>query len=248
MSNQERRDKLLDQLGSELRARLFDGIGSRRIKRTMDPISVAEELERRGASNEEWARALGVSAEMVREFRHILRLPEHIKSLVRDRRISIDKAYRLSKLKDKEAQQALAQFLAEQKIPAPVVREVVRLKNRNPDMPLAQCIDMALKSRPVREDKYVFVTSIEPSLRQVIEKEAQKRGKSSLELIKRVVVKSMLSEASILGFSMHDGLIVITLDRGGIEALRRKARELAAPLEELVSTLVKQSMLCEGQR
>ncbi|GAH95621.1 unnamed protein product, partial [marine sediment metagenome] len=106
---------------------------------------------------------------------------------------------------------------------APVVTKIVERKNRNKDMPIEDCVKGVLKSRPIVENRYVFVTSIEKSLKETVNGKAAEQGISSSDLLREILKQSLPSEESLLSIVAHDGIILLTLTAEGWQSLRQKS-------------------------
>lgn len=240
MSNQNIGGKSIDELTPEEKGRLLASIGTRRAERPLDPITVAE-IFRHTPSNAELANKIGKSARLVGMFKSLLLLPETIKPRVRSREISIDKAVRLAALSDSTAQQFLAKaILAEpHTFTAPIISKIVTLKNRNPNMRIENCAREILKSRPIVENRYIFVTGIEKSLSETITRKAEKQGMSSADLLKGILKRNLPNDKNLLSVVAHNGIVLLTLTPEGWQSLREKSGSLGVPLDELIETLVK---------
>lgn len=235
--------KSIDELSPEEKGQLLASIGVRRSGRPFDPITVAE-IFKYTPSNGELAKKLGVSSRLVGMFKSLLFLPEDIKDYVRVGKISsIDKAVRIASLRDPIAQLFLAKAIVTEPttFTAPVISAIVTLKNRNKDMPIEDCTKRVLKSRPIIENRYVFVTSIAKDLSKTVTDKAQAQGISAVELLKGILRQSLPSDESLLSAVIHDGSILLTLTVDGWQALRQKTGSLGVPLDELVETLVRLS-------
>lgn len=235
--------KSIDELTPEEKGKLLASIGTRRQERPFDPMTVAEILGHT-PSNTDLARKLGTTPRLVGMFKSLLSLPESIKPYVRSREIkSIDKAVRLAALNDAMSQQFLAKAIRAdpRTFTAPTVTKIVALKNRNKDLRVEDCIRRVLKSRPVVENRYVFVTGIEESLSEAVNNRAAAQGISSVDLLKEILRQSLPSDESLRSLVTHDGIILLTLTAEGWQSLRQKSGSLGVPLDELMETLVKSS-------
>ena len=232
--------KSVDELTAEEKGKLLASVGTRKQQRPIDPMTVAE-IFRHTPSNMELAKKLGITPRMVGMFKSLLSLPETIKPYVRSREISIDKAVRLAALNDAVSQQFLAKaILAEPKtFTAPIVTKIVALKNNNKGMPVEDLTKMALKSRPIVENRYILVTGIEKSLSETLVNKAAEQGISSGDLLKGILRQSLPTDESLLSIVTHNGTVLLTLTAEGWQSLRHKSGSLGVPLDELVETLVK---------
>lgn len=234
--------KSLDELIPEEKGKLLASIGTHRKKRPFDPITVAQ-IFSHTPSNKELAKRLGVTPRMIGMFKSLLSLPEEVKAYVRSRQIGIDKAVRIASLKDDTVSQ---QFLAKaittdsKTFTAPIITKIVSLRNRNKNIPIEECTNSVLKSRPIVDNRYILVTSIEKSLSELLHIKAKNRGVSFSELLKDILEQSLPNRGSLLSIVIHGGVLLLTLTNEGWQALRHKSGNLEVPLEELVATLVKE--------
>jgi len=234
--------KSLDELSPEEKGKLLASIGTRRKERPLDPITVAEILDRTPMTDGELAQRLGITPRMVGMFKSLLSLPEDIKPYVRSREISIDKAVRIASLKkDTPSQEFLAKAIATEPdtFTDPIVTKIVALKNRNQDMPIEDCTNRVLRAKPIVENRYVLVTGIDKSLSETVNERAAEQGISSLDLLKGILKQSLPSDESLLSIVTHNGIVLLTLTAEGWQALRQKSGSLGVPLDELVETLVR---------
>jgi len=230
--------KSLDELTPEEKGKLLASIGTHRQKRPFDPITVAE-IFSHTPSNKELAKRLPIGPRMVAVFKILLSLPEKIKPYVRSGEISIDKAQRIASLKDAASQQFLAKAITADSntFTALIVTKIVSLRNRNKDMPIEDCTNRVLKSRPIVDNRYILVTSVKESLSNVLNMKAKKQGVSFSDLLKHILEQSLPNRESLLSIVTHDGVLLLTLTGDGWQALRQKSRSLEVPLDELVETL-----------
>lgn len=240
-------EKSIDELSPEEKGKLLASIGSRKQRRPLDPMTVAEILGHT-QSNAELATKLGITPRMVGMFKSLLSLPDTIKPYVRSREISIDKAVRLATLSDATSQQFLAKaILAEpHTFTAPTVSKIVALKNNNKNMHIDDCARRILKSKPIVENRYIFVTGIEKSLSETITIKAEKQGISSVDLLKGILKQNLLSEKTLLSLVVHNGIVMLTFTPEGWQSLREKSGSLGVPLDEVVETLIRLSLETEN--
>ena len=236
--------KSLDELTPEEKGKLLASIGSRRKNRPLDPITVAEILSHT-PSNQELGKRLGVTSRMVGMFKSLLSLPENIKPYVRSGKISIDKAVRIASLKDNLSKGLLAEAIANEvfgSLTADIIKQVTPLKNRNEDISIEDCIKMVLKSKPIVDNRYILVTSVEKSLTEVLNLKARNQGTSFSEILKDILEQSLPNSECLLSIAVHNGTILLTLNLDGWQALRQKSHGLEVPLDELVETLARQCL------
>lgn len=238
--NLELARKSLEELEPEEWALVLASIGTRRRERPIDPVTLAEMFERTPWTNDEIAKRLSVTSRTVVMFKHLLRLPQNIRALLQIGKIGIDEGDRLSTLKkDTFSQQFLAKAITDRAIGADLVKSAVRFKNRNPDLPIGSCIDMALKAKPTIEKRHILVTSIEKGVSEALIERAEQAQISLPNLLRKVLERNLPNNESLVSIVTHGAVILLTLTSEGWEALRQKSASLGVPLDELVETLAK---------
>jgi hypothetical protein len=243
MSNQgDLSNKAIDDLTPVEKGMLLASVGSHKLQRPIDPITIAE-IFSNSQSNALIAKKTGISARMVGMFKSLLSLSDETKASVRSGRISIDKAVRLAALGDTKAQELLNKaILADPRIfSAPNVSRVVSLKNRNPDMSVEECINRVLKAKPLIENRYVLVTDLRGELSELSKKRAAKEGTPYEQFLKEVTRRS-LPEGSLHSLVVHHDVVLLILTSEGWQALRYKALEFGVPLEEVLDHLIEQAL------
>lgn len=232
--------KSLEELEPEEWALVLASIGTHRRERPIDPVTLAEMFERTPWTNEEIAKRLSVTSRTVVMFKHLLCLPENIRALLQTGKISIDEGDKLSTLKkDTFSQQLLAKAITDGAIGADLVKSAVRFKNRNPDLPIGNCIDMALKAKPTIEKRHILVTSVEKGVSEALTKRAEQTQTSLPNLLRNVLERNLPNNESLVSIVTHGAVILLTLTSEGWKALRQKSASLGVPLDELVETLAK---------
>jgi hypothetical protein len=239
--NLELTKKTLDELTPEEWALVLASIGTRKKRRPIDPVTLAELFVRSTSwTNEKIAKRVSTTPRTVIMFKHLLRHPEEIKALLRAQKISIDEGDRLSSLKEVFAREFLAKAIADNTLTADLIKKIVRLKNRNPDMPIENCIDIIQKSKPIVETRHIFVTSIEKTTSKALNEKAEQGQISPSDLLRKILEGSLPNSGSLLSIVIHNGTILLILTSEGLQALRQKSAELKVPLNELLEALTKQ--------
>jgi hypothetical protein len=241
--------KSIDELSPQEKAKLLATVKTHRKDRPLDWVTVAEILQHT-TSNQELAKRLGVTPRLVGMIKGLLSLPEEIKTYVRTKQIdSLDKAVRIASLKNSGDQLFLSKAIVADPstFTAPIVTKAVALRNGNKDISIAECIARVLKSKPIRENRYVLVTTIGKSLSENASERLTKQGTSFLDFLKGVVRQSLLSDKDLLSLATHNGLILLTLTPDGWQALRQKSGSLGVPLDELIETLLRHALESQPQ-
>lgn len=235
--------KSLHELSPEEKGLFLASIGTRGKKRAYSPITVAWILSNTpSTSDKELAKSLPITARMVGMFKSLLSLPGAIQPYVMwTGGISIDKAQRISSLKDDPvSQHFLAKVIMDNPrvFTAPIVAKVVSRKSRNKDMPIDACINMVLKSRPIVENRYVLVTNVSQKSRILLEKKAEEQGVTFRDLLKEVLNQNIPRD-TLVSLVAHNGIILLILEEEGWNVLRQKAGALGVPIDELAEALVR---------
>lgn len=161
---------------------------TKRTKRSVDLITVAESLEYLvglyKGSVKDVAEKVGLSTEMIREFRRLLKLPEEVRKLIASRQIDrVDVAYRISMLEDPAQQIAAAKKVAG--LPSKDVRDILRLMQKA-NLSAEESRRMVLESKP--KNLHIFVMDLDDETYAAIIEEAKSRDTDPAELAKRIII------------------------------------------------------------
>jgi hypothetical protein len=160
---------------------------TKRKKRTEDLLTVAEAFEflaGRYGSTRAVAAKVGLSPEIVREFRKLLTLPEGIKQIVRSRKIDrLDIAYKIATLRNERSQIAGAKEAMG--LTTDDVRDMKRLME-------AGGLSARESKKQVLESKlkglHVFVMDFDDATYRGILQEARRCKRPPAELVKGIVL------------------------------------------------------------
>jgi len=159
---------------------------TKRKKRNVDLITIAKSCEfltKLYSSQIKVADKLGLSSEMIREFRSALKLPEQVQKLILSRKIdSIDIIKELSTIKNRKKQIDLAKNIANLKTKD--IRDVKRMiKQAN--------VSIEESKRKVAESKlkglHIFLVDFTDEIYNTIVNEAKKRQMKPAELVRQIV-------------------------------------------------------------
>jgi len=166
---------------------------TKRKKRTADLVTIAEACEhlvQLYRSQQAVARKIGLSNEMIREFRKILSLPKEVQSMLRAKRIdSLDVAYRLALLRDPKKQVQLARQVAG--VDSKDVRDIKRVISStglSAKESKKKVLDSKLKGL------HVFVMDFNDQEYKAILKRARERKTDPAELVKQVILRWLKRE------------------------------------------------------
>jgi hypothetical protein len=240
----ERDEKMNNEAGNEEARALFT-IGSRKKKnRLLKNIALAKLIDSKVKSymiewkmsktdaEKELGKRFGVSETQIRHFRKFLELPESVQKLFDPS--GIETAYEISKWKNKEDIKILEEALTDYELARNDVRDIVRIKRKNPAMQVMECISLVLESRPIIK----LITGIPHDTLQALIK-ASKTHKISVENLVEGIIRKILPSNSVMSFEMRGGLISISLKKEGFRALKNKAKELKIRLRDLADILSK---------
>lgn len=160
---------------------------TRRIKRNVDLITVAESCEylvELYGSQKAVAEKVGLSSEMIREFRKLLTLPKEVKEFISNRQIDrLDVAYRISMLEDPARQITAARAIAN--LPSSKdVRDILRLAE-NADLSIEESKKMILESKP--KGLHIFIVDFDDETYSALIEEAKALEVETAELVKGIV-------------------------------------------------------------
>lgn len=233
-------------LGEETLKRLLISLKTPKKWRAMDPIEIAQNLKILcdHFSREEVARRLGINEKgTLWVYLRLLDLPEEVQELVRTKQIGEDVAYRITILRDKEEQIALAHAILEYNLNTAAVRGIVQaLKKRNPDMPIKEAIDLALKARPVVTEEHLVVTKIEDKTLVALQEKAGLLQVPIQEILKKALMK-ILPPDSLTSIRLSNKLVFMSVNEEGFRILRSKAKEEQIKLEDFVDYLARKEAL-----
>ena len=233
----------MEQCDEETLAKLLLSVGTRKKWRALDRITTAKILESmcRSSSQAEVARKLSVSPETIREFRSLLKLPESIQKLIKAGKIGLDAGYRIFLMESKDEQEILAEAIAEKRIKMKEWRGIIQsLKKRNPQMPISECIELAIKYRPIIEEEHLVVTSLQRDTLNALKKKSEANGILINDLMKRILTKIMPSTKDMIMVKIIDGAVLLALKKDGFKALQLEAQKLKVKLDNLIEVLMKE--------
>lgn len=160
---------------------------TKRRKRVVDLLTIAEcfaFLKNIYHTQKAVAEKTDLSREMVREFLVILDLPKYVKELIRSRKIdSIDKAYRLTKIKDKETLRNAVNNLVN--LQTHDVRDIISSMQENSELSIETAKEIVLAGKP-RNIHFFIIDFTEDNYKKLVTI-AKSMDVSPAELIKKVV-------------------------------------------------------------
>ena len=230
-------------------ARSLLSVGTRRKWRPKDYITMAKEFEelRSKVSDTEIARRFSVSSEMIREFRSLLKLSQDVQQLVKDGGVSLIKGYQLSMLSDPNDQKTLALAIIEHKMPTPELREVVKLKRRNPTMPIEECIEAVLQTRPILEELHIVGMEIQDSTMKELCSVVELAGVKVADAVKDILRAGIPTLQGIESIVIRGNLALLQLDKDNFQKLEAKAQKEHLKIENLLEYLIGRWLTTQGK-
>lgn len=229
------------QADEETLAKLLLSVGTRKRWRALDPITTANILDKlcKRSSQKEVARKIGVSSEQIRQFRCLLDLPKNVKKLVEDRKIGIDAGYRISLLKNEDEQEILAKAIIDRKVTSNEVRGIVQsLKKWNLNMPISECIELAIKYRRIIEEEHLLVSRIRERTLNSLKERSEASGISVDDLLEGILKETISPEEGFISANNFDYTILLALKKEGFNTFKAEAAKSNIKLNNLVDRLI----------
>ncbi|MBE0461589.1 MAG: hypothetical protein IBX60_08150 [Candidatus Aminicenantes bacterium] len=226
-------------------------------KRTENLLKIAEycvRLKERYGSWTELANKIviseereHISAEMLREFGAIWDLPDEIKQMIQNDMItSVDTAYRISRLKNREDDQIkLANTVVERKLSASDVRAIVEYKLKNPNVKIEQAIQRVLESKTRIVTHHIVIMELKKQTFESLRKEAE-RTKQTPENLAYAILSEKWDKHLILSFGMRGSDIIMKLSEEGFKALQNQAKTANIQLKDLADKELQNKLLTIG--
>lgn len=232
-------------LGEETIRRLIISLKTPKKWRAMDPIEIAQNLKIlcEHFPQHEVARRLGISKKgTLWVYLRLVNLPEKVQQLIRSGKIGQDTGYRISILKDPKEQEILADAVIKYRLSSDEVKGIVQnLKKRNPELPIEECIRLAVKARPSITEEHIVVTKIGTDTLESLKKKSQAEGVKVEELLRKYLLE-FLSPQSVNSLKLFNRTVIMSLGKEDFRLFRNKAQEIKVKLENLIDTLVKRGL------
>jgi|GEM_PF-352977 len=153
-------------LSPEIQRDLILSVGTRRARRRLSPIEVAEAIETSLASGsmvQELAVELDLHPTMVLRFRRLLKLPPDIRHLVDwwqgEARLSFEAASHIARLPSSKEQQEVVGAALKHRLGKVETVQIVQIRERS-GKPIAECIEEVLRMRPQIERRHLLIGAI----------------------------------------------------------------------------------------
>lgn len=153
-------------LSSEIQQDLILSVGTRRAKRRLSPIEVAEAIEMSlasGSTVQELAVELDLHPTMVPRFRRLLKLPSDVRHVVDwwqgEARLSFEAASHIARLASSKEQQKVVEAALKHGLGKVETIQIVQIRERS-GRPIAECIEEVLHMRPQIERRHLLIGAI----------------------------------------------------------------------------------------
>lgn len=210
-------------------------------QRRVNILEVAEALKSLHAlygSLDKVSESVKLSKEMIREFSKLLHLTDEVKGLIRKGFInSVDIGYRICRLREKD-QIVLAKNVISRNLSSCDVRNIVRYKLDNPYIDINTIIRRVLESKDRKY--YVAYLGIEEDTFTKLKSKLKKKRKMDRSKVVRRIFSKTIRKEHIDSFALDGRVIIIKVTRHGLDAIRKKSKELRIPLSRLADSLVKE--------
>lgn len=228
-------------LDNETIAKLLLSIGNKKKWRYFDPIETAKIIDQlcKKYSQKEIAKKLGVSTEMIREFRSLLTLSDKVKMRIKNRDIGIDTGYRISLLKDKKEQDILIDAIIAKNITSKEVKGIIQsLKKSNPDMDMKEAIDIAIKYRPIIDEEQIIITKLNQEIIKDILNVSNLKNITPSKLITNILSKEISNSDYVLSAHLSGEILILGLKNEGYEILKTISNKLKININNVINEIV----------
>jgi len=223
---------------------LLATLGTHRRVRPLTPLEAARKLDEelgRDVRPEQYP----VSGYTIRKFLKLLSLPDSVQKMlgwggIRRGEIGLEAAYRISTLKERLDQETLAKATVERELSQKEVSKVVRYKRRLEKKPIEDCIDSVIEMRPKK--RHLFISQIKEDLLKRLEENAASEDIKTNNLLLKILYAN-LPEGSLISLGLNENFIMLFLNEQGEKALKRQAKELVVPLEDVVDTIISRELV-----
>ena len=172
----------------------------------------------------------------------LVNLPEKVQKSIKAGKIGQDTGYRITLLKDPKEQEILGDAVIKYHLSSGEVKGIVQnLKKRNPELPIEECIRLALKARPSIMEEHIIVTKIGTDTLESLKKKSRGEGVKVEELLKKSLV-GLLSPQSVNSLKLFNRTVILALGKEDFRLFRNKAQEIKVKLENLIDALVKRGL------
>jgi hypothetical protein len=183
-----------------------------------------------------------ISAEMLREFGAIYTLSDEVKQMIKDGLItSVDIAYRLSLLKNKDDQTNLAKIAVAKKLSTSDIRAIVEYKLKNENVTIDEATQRVLESKAKVVTRHIVIMELSNETLEKLKKRANESKQSVDRLVYEMLSKKW-NKDWLLSFGMKDSDIIIKLSEEGFGVLQQEAKKLKIELKDLANIIISKEL------
>ena len=203
------------------------------------------------STGKQTAKRLGISASLVSDFTYMINLPKkshYVFGWGPYKGGSIPwSAFRRAGLflKNGTITQddlwALVDGVRQEKIPTSAVEDMLYLKKKNPDKTMAECCREILNVIPAKITRVVFVSDLDPGVKEALQKVASGKAVSPDDLAESVLSKRLGEDTE--GVLIKNGQIKIALTEKGRKSLDDVAKEEKVALNDVVNHILRKDGL-----
>jgi len=174
-----------------------------------------------------------IDEETLREYGTIVGLPDEIKRLIKDGKLtSMDKAFRTSCLKEREDQIKLAKAIIRRNLTTSDVRAIVEYKTKNPDIALEQAIARVLDSKTRVVTHHIVIMELQTKTLEALREEAR-NVKKTLEELVFIILSERWKKNWIISFGIRGNDLIFKLSEDGFKTLQKMAKTMHLQLKDL---------------
>ena len=173
-------------LSPQIQRDLILSVGTRRARRRLSPIEVAQAIETSlasGSTVQELAARLDLHPTMVPRFRRLLNLPPDIRHLVdwgqAEARLSFEAASHIARLASSKEQQEVAEAALKHGLGKVETIQIVQIRERS-GRPIAECIGDVLRMRPQIERRHILIGAITAEKLRIVLRQMTQRERDQL--------------------------------------------------------------------
>lgn len=142
---------------------LILSVGTHRTKRRLQPVEVAELIQKSlsaGGTLEEASNEISLSTRVLQKFTSLLSLPPDTQIMIGwgsdSSTVSFTAAAEISRLKTAHEQKFLAEAVLEHQLNVPEIKQVVQIRQRS-QKSIEDSVEAVLKQRPVVEKRHLII-------------------------------------------------------------------------------------------
>lgn len=205
------------------------------------PLEVAEALKflyEQYGSKAVVARKTSISDDMVWQFLELNDLPGEIKSMIKEGLITgIDLPYWISRLDSDLEKIKLAKLVSAKNLTSSDVRSVVDLRRKQPNLPILDCVQKVLESKPKKTNVYEIITLVSQETLEKLEERAKSLEINRKELASKILIESIGLESIESLRIENNGVIVIELTEDNYQKLDKSKEAMNFTSEQFIDSI-----------